>query len=116
MSAPRDEAPASSNRPARGRLGRTAVAPPEPASLEASEVLQGQAAAVLAALARMQLRLDVLAREQSELFAQVLARLDQLEASLGSGSTLAPAAEPAAEPAPISWPQSAPSEPPRSWS
>jgi hypothetical protein len=57
---------------------------------------------VLGALARMQLRLDVLAREQSDLFAQVLARLDQLAA-------------PAEPVQPVAWPESAPTEPPRSW-
>jgi hypothetical protein len=53
----------------------------------------------------MQLRLDVLAREQSDLFAQVLARLDELAAT----------AEPATPIQPVAWPESAPTEPPRSW-
>lgn len=110
MSAPRDDA-ASPGRPARGRLGRPAPASsPEPPPVEASEILQGQAAAVLGALARMQLRLDVLAREQSDMFAQVLARLDQLAAS---------SAHPTAEAPAVSWPTpsstEAPAEPPRSW-
>ena len=105
MSAPRDETTGSPNRPARGRLGRPAPAAAEPTALEPSEVLQGQSAAVLGALARMQLRLDVLAREQSDLFAQVLARLDELAAT----------AEPVTPIQPVAWPESAPTEPPRSW-
>jgi len=100
MSGPRDEVTGSPNRPARGRLGRPASAAADAAAVEAAEVLQGQAAAVLGALARMQLRLDVLAREQSDLFAQVLARLDQLGA---------PGEPTAAEPEPAG------TEPPRSW-
>jgi hypothetical protein len=69
---------------------------------------------VLGALARMQLRLDVLAREQSDLFAQVLARLDEIAAASGVMSDEVPLP-------PVSWPAtaapgSAPAEEPRSWS
>jgi hypothetical protein len=53
-----------------------------------AEVARGQADAVLGALGRMQLRLDVLSREQSEaltgitsLLEHLIARIDQLERS-----------------------------------
>lgn len=112
MSAPRDDAAAFASRPARGRLGRPAPSPSEPPSVEAAEVLQGQSAAVLGALARMQLRLDVLAREQSDLFAQVLARLDQLAAAADPVHDEVPLP-------PVTWPVPSASEDlsehPRSW-
>jgi hypothetical protein len=66
---------------------------------------------VLGALARMQLRLDVLAREQSDLFAQVLARLDEIAALSGVVSDEVPLP-------PVSWPaapSTPPAEEPRSW-
>lgn len=46
------------------------------------EVARGQADALLGALGRMQLRLDVLAREQADAFDRVVAALDGLSARL----------------------------------
>jgi hypothetical protein len=70
---------------------------------------------VLGALARMQLRLDVLAREQSDMFAQVMARLDEIAASSGVMSDEVPLP-------PVRWPEPGATEPsaplaqePRSW-
>ena len=53
-----------------------------PSDYEDAEVARGAAAAVLGALGRMQLRLDVLAREQSEALARVEARLEALQQQL----------------------------------
>lgn len=47
-----------------------------------AEFARGQGDAVLGALGRMQLRLDVLAREQSETFDRVLTSLENLERRL----------------------------------
>ncbi len=73
--------------PARpGRLrpsrGVAAPVPTAPSDFDAEEIARGQAAAVLGALGRMQLRLDVLAREQTEMFAKVLAMLQDVTESL----------------------------------
>ncbi len=76
MTAPRREAPLSPVR----RRGNPQPAPPE--SYADAEVARGQADAVLGALGRMQLRLDVLGREQSEALASILAQLEYLTARL----------------------------------
>jgi hypothetical protein len=52
------------------------------AEFDEAEIARGQSAAVLGALARMQLRLDVLAREQSEVLAKVLEALDEINQKL----------------------------------
>lgn len=86
-------------RPGDGSLSpvrRRADAPPTPARrggqpsdqepFTGSEIARGQSDAVLGALGRMQLRLDVLSREQADALASisallehVVARLDQLD-------------------------------------
>jgi BMFP domain-containing protein YqiC len=67
--------------PPSGQIGPTRRRPASE-SFSDSEVARGQSDAILGALGRMQLRLDLLAREQSEAFEQVLARLERLEARL----------------------------------
>lgn len=81
MTGPRRDSPLSPVR----RRGGGAPAPVE--SYTDPEIARGQADAVLGALGRMQLRLDLLAREQSEalgmvtqVLEQVLERLAALEA------------------------------------
>ena len=49
---------------------------------EDAEVVRGQADAVLGALGRMQLRLDVLAREQGHALDQIVTALNRLTARL----------------------------------
>jgi hypothetical protein len=49
-----------------------------------ADLARGQAAAVLGVLGRMQLRLDVLAKEQAAAFARLDERLTALEASLST--------------------------------
>lgn len=56
---------------------------PEP-SFEDAEVARGQSDALLGALGRMQLRLDVLAREQAETLDRVLVSLERVEARLAA--------------------------------
>jgi hypothetical protein len=59
---------------------RTRSAPAQPApDFDDADVARGQAAAVLGALGRMQLKLDVLAREQSEALARIEAMLLKLD-------------------------------------
>ena len=60
--------------PARRRRGAS-----EGVDYDSADLARGQAAAVLGVLGRMQLRLDVLAREQSAAFARIEARLTELE-------------------------------------
>jgi hypothetical protein len=81
MTGPRRESPLSPVR----RRGGSASVPVE--SYTEPEIARGQSDAVLGALGRMQLRLDMLAREQSEalgmitqVLEQVLDRLAALEA------------------------------------
>lgn len=77
MTAPRREAPLS---PVRRRGSGQSAQPQE--SYADAEIARGQADAVLGALGRMQLRLDVLGREQSEVLGSILAQLEQLTARL----------------------------------
>lgn len=51
-----------------------------PSDYDDAEVARGQSAAVLGALGRMQLRLDVLAREQSTALGHIQDALERLEA------------------------------------
>jgi hypothetical protein len=60
------------------RRSRSTPAAPV-AEFDDADVVRGQAAAVLGALGRMQLKLDVLAREQSEALARLEARLESIE-------------------------------------
>lgn len=61
--------------PAVSAARRRTPAPPMEA-YDNAEIARGQADAVLGALGRMQLRLDVLAREQSEALARIEALLE----------------------------------------
>jgi hypothetical protein len=65
----------------RSRRATPAAAGP-PTDYDEAEVARGTAAAVLGALGRMQLKLEVLAREQSEALARVEARLEALQQQL----------------------------------
>jgi len=63
---------------------RGAAPTPAPEAYDDAEVARGQADAVLGALGRMQLRLDVLAREQAEALDKILTTLDRLSARLAA--------------------------------
>jgi hypothetical protein len=89
MTAPRRDAPLS---PVRRRGGAQQAQAPE--SYADAEIARGQADAVLGALGRMQLRLDVIGREQTDslasitrLLEQVLVRLEHLESTGPSSSS-----------------------------
>jgi hypothetical protein len=58
------------------------AAPVAQEPFEDAEVARGQSDAVLGALGRMQLRLDLLAREQSAALDQIYAALDRISARL----------------------------------
>ena len=99
-------------RSGRGRLGRPAAPQPSVPAFEPAEVSQGLAGAVLGALGRMQIRLDLMAKEQSDALAAVHSRvealaesLDALVASFGRPGNAAPAGEPTEAPAasPSAW-------------
>ena len=77
--------PANDSALAPARRGRTRFSQddtPVTSQFEDAEVARGQAAAVLGALARMQLRLDVVAREQTDKFAAVMALLAEINNKL----------------------------------
>jgi hypothetical protein len=57
-------------------------APVQPKAFDDAEVARGQSDAVLGALGRMQLRLDLLAREQGEALDQIYAALERIGARL----------------------------------
>ncbi|MCU1586569.1 MAG: hypothetical protein JWN31_62 [Frankiales bacterium] len=88
MTAPRRDAPLS---PVRRRGGGGQASQAQESYADA-EVARGQADAVLGALGRMQLRLDVLGREQSEALGSILAQLEQLTARLDRLEDVAPPA------------------------
>lgn len=79
MTGPREGALPGSRRP-RAKLGGAGqvAAAPVPVDAEDLDLLRGQAAAVLAALGRMQLRLDVLARDQAEQIERLVAAVEDL--------------------------------------
>lgn len=68
--------------------------PATPAGYTDVEIARGQADAVLGALGRMQLRLDVLSREQSESLAKIMAALERVEARLAALEARAPQGAP----------------------
>jgi hypothetical protein len=72
-----DESLAPSRRSRRG-----GVATPATSDYDDAEVARGSATALLGALGRMQLKLDVVAREQSEAIARLEAKVDQLQRTL----------------------------------
>lgn len=74
-----DETPLA---PARRGRTRADPSPPSASDYTDEEVARGQSAAVLGALGRMQLRLDVLAREQAESLARVEALLERVDGRL----------------------------------
>lgn len=97
-----DLAPA---RPPRKRPGQE----PEPVTsdYDDADLARGQAAAVLGALGRMQLRLDVLAREQTDMFAKVLSALGEITERLDSLEfEPAEAADPVQDDEPVATPHS----------
>jgi hypothetical protein len=55
---------------------------PAAESFDDPEIARGQSDALLGALGRMQLRLDVLAREQGEAFDKILSAIDRLNTRL----------------------------------
>lgn len=70
------------------RRARQAPAPVAPTSdYDDAEVARGQAAAVLGALGRMQLTLDVMAREHADALARITEVLEDLESRLPSTGT-----------------------------
>lgn len=74
---PDDLAPAGRTR---GRATESAALPSE---YDDVEVARGQSAAVLGALSRMQLRLDVMSREQTDALSKIDDRLLRLEEQIG---------------------------------
>jgi hypothetical protein len=84
-------------------------APVLPEAFDDAEVARGQSDAVLGALGRMQLRLDLLAREQGEALDQIYAALERIGARLDEfeASDVVTDAEPATvqepEPSAPSW-------------
>ncbi|MCW2498785.1 MAG: hypothetical protein JWN87_461 [Frankiales bacterium] len=64
------------------RARRGVVAPTVLSDYDEAEVARGTAAAVLGALGRMQLKLDVLAKEQAEVLARLEARIVALDQRL----------------------------------
>jgi hypothetical protein len=64
------------------RSRRTAAPAPVVSDYDDAEVARGQSAALLGALGRMQLKLDVLAREQSEAIARLEAKVDALQQTI----------------------------------
>lgn len=82
MTGPREAALPGSRRP-RARLGGAGQVPAAPVvDADDLDLLRGQAAAVLAALGRMQLRLDVLAHEQAEQIDRLVASVEELRHAL----------------------------------
>jgi hypothetical protein len=77
----------------RGRLRPGRSAEPEP-EYDDADVERGRNAALLGALGRMQLRLDVLAREQAEGLRRIEDRLTALEQHLGALAVTPPADDP----------------------
>ena len=78
MTAPR---PDESLAPSR-RSRRAGVATPTASDYDDVEVARGSATALLGALGRMQLKLDLLAREQSEAIARLEAKVDALQQTI----------------------------------
>ena len=64
------------------RHRRTGPAPAVPSDYEDAEVARGSATALLGALGRMQLKLDLLAREQSDAIARLEAKIDGLQRTI----------------------------------
>ena len=95
MTGPDPEASLSPARRGLARLSSHASAATAGRGYEDAELARGQAAAVLGALARMQLRVDVLAREQSDMFAKLSELLEAINSKLDAevvtpGATLLP--------------------------
>lgn len=63
------------------RARRNAVTPVA-SDYDDAEVARGSATALLGALGRMQLKLDVLAREQTEAIARLEAKVDKLQQTI----------------------------------
>ncbi|MDP9164492.1 MAG: hypothetical protein M3O32_00180 [Actinomycetota bacterium] len=66
----------------RARVGDADNAAPARPEFDQSDVARSESAAVLAALARLQLRVDLLAREQSDMFQRLMAAYEDLYARL----------------------------------
>lgn len=70
------------------RSRRAAAAPDTSADYDEAELQRGLAAAVLGSLGRLQLRLDALAREQSDAFVGLKAQLADLDRRLAAIESL----------------------------
>jgi hypothetical protein len=75
------------------RTPRTRDRRPAAPEYDDADVQRGLAAAVLGSLGRIQLRLDALAREQSEAFAELLTSVSDLERRLAVIEAIAQGAE-----------------------
>ena len=74
-----------------GRLTKQAAPTEVRPQFTEAEVTQGQSDAMLGGLTRLQLRVEVLAREQSDMFAQILDLLVDLKrGEQTSGSSVSP--------------------------
>ena len=72
----------------RSRFTSLAPAAPVVADFADAEVARGQSDAIFGALARMQLKLDVLAREHTDSLATIVSLLEQLNARLDDDGTV----------------------------
>lgn len=87
MTTPRDPDSRQSMAPVRRRS--TPTPPPAAPHFDEAEIARGQADALLGALGRMQIRLDLLSREQADHFDRIASALERLNERLDA---LSPAA------------------------
>ena len=80
MTTPRDPDPRQSMAPVRRRS--TPAAPTAAPHFDEAEIARGQADALLGALGRMQIRLDLLSREQADHFDRIATALERLNERL----------------------------------
>ena len=64
------------------RSRRSGTAPALPSDYDDAEVARGSATALLGALGRMQLKLDVMAREHTEVLERLEAKVDALQQTI----------------------------------
>jgi hypothetical protein len=95
-----DEAFTPSRRPRRGQAqGQDAYSD--------AEIARGSTDALVGALGRMQLRLNVLAREQADALGRIEAKVDALQQTIDELTVLEEPVEPELEPEPESGPSAA---------
>ena len=82
MTSPTNDGALAPARRNRARFAPTVQKAPSGADFTEAEVARGQSDAVLGALARMQLKLDVLTREHADSLARVEALLSRLDQKL----------------------------------